>query len=389
VSLSQPGEQSFRILSLDGGGVRGAFIAACLAELEKQLRSPVAKYFDLIAGTSTGGIIAIGLGLGLPASQIEAFYLEKSATIFSKRTPAKLSFTEKTLIRLLKRKFGDFDEDWLFQCKYEAIALKETLTGIFGKSTLGEAIHCRLTIPAVDLIGGQTIVFKTPHLPGLVRDRSYLAVDVALATAAAPAYFPHATIKNGSAYSDGGLWANNPVMVAYAEAMKISAIHREDTKGRAFDSDHISILSIGTGMPTYFLKPKDNDSGLRWWGPRIYNVLSVSQSQGEDFKARYILGNRYHRIDFRIPDKSWDLDSIEMLQEYTHIGRQKAAEHFSAVKANYFYAQASPLSSLQSRLPIHSQPADDIFMGLETVGGSISRRVRGVAFLSLPVFKNT
>jgi patatin-like phospholipase/acyl hydrolase len=340
--MSFRNKKPFRILSLDGGGIRGAFTAACLAELEKQLGHLLVEHFDLVTGTSTGGIIATALALGEPAEKIKHFYEERGPEIFARRKARKLPVLFRPLSWLVKRQFPSFDMDWLFQSKYAADRLREALTSVFEERTLKEARSCRLLIPAIDLSYGKTVVFKTPHLPGLTRDRGLAAVNVVLATTAAPTYFPHAAIQEGTAYIDGGLWANNPTMIGYAEALRIRERCRRPDIDPDFDPEDISILSIGTGKPTYTLRPPTNGAGVAWWLPRLFDVMSISQAQGVDFQARYVLGNRYERIDFEMPEDTWSLDATTVLRELLYFGYRKAVSNLQKLKGSFFSSTTSP-----------------------------------------------
>src|SRR5580693_7660654 len=119
-----------RILTIDGGGIKGVFPAALLATLEDEIGAPIADYFDLIAGTSTGGIIAIGLGLGLTAKELLDFYRETGSRIF------------------YRRRFAPMRR--LFRAKYTNSALREVLVHAFGERYLGESSK-RLLIPSLNL----------------------------------------------------------------------------------------------------------------------------------------------------------------------------------------------------------------------------------------------
>ena len=193
----------------------------------------------------------------------------------------------------------------------------------------------RLVIPSVNLTTGKTKVFKTPHQPHFIEDLNYSAVDVVLATTAAPTYFPHTVINEGSAYVDGGLWANNPSMVAYVEAIKIAELHNEQEIQPKFSANDIHLLSIGTGTPNYSLEPPGAKAGLGWWIQRLFDVSSISQSQGVDFQCRYVLGKRYHRINFYLTDE-WKLDAAEKIPNLINIGHEKAVENFETLKVNFF-----------------------------------------------------
>lgn len=258
VTHSQP-RKPFRVLALDGGGIRGAFAAAFLARIERELRAPVTNFFDLIVGTSTGGIIALGLGLGEPSERIRDLYARKGSEIFTLRKQPKNGFLRNVGVTVLKRSVPEIDERTLFRSKYTAEPLTRVLTEVFGDRTLEAAKSARIAIPAVNLTYGQTIVFKTPHRPDFVRDRNYKAVDVALATAAAPLYFPPSLLESAR-FADGGLWANNPSIVGYAEAAKIHLDCRRPGLDPSFDLGDIRLLSIGTGEPEYSL-PDDRATG--------------------------------------------------------------------------------------------------------------------------------
>ena len=158
---------------------------------------------------------------------------------------------------------------------------------------------------------------------------------MALATAAAPTYFPAATFNN-TLYCDGALWANNPSVVGYAEAMKILQVCSEP-EAPLFHHTDVRLLSIGTGIPRYFFKPRDDNDGMFGWGPQLFEVSSGAQSQGTHFKAQYLIGTeRYRRIDFEMPQGPWPLDAIDRLPELLHIGEEKAVEYFPELKSLFF-----------------------------------------------------
>jgi hypothetical protein len=331
------GHRPFRILALDGGGIRGAFIAGFLTDLERRMKCRMAEYFDLIAGTSTGAIIACALALHEPAEKIERFYRDRGPRIFRRRPPQRLTW-KQWLASLFANKYlrnYNLDYDLLLQSKYDATELKKALSEVFGNKTI-EAAKTRLVIPAVDLTRGQTIVFKTPHMPNLFRDRHYRVVDVLLATTAAPTYFPHASIAVGSSYVDGGLWANNPGMVAVAEALRIGESAHRQGIDYPIQQGSISMLSVGTGKASYFAKPPTEGAGIAWWAPNLLNVSSVSQSQGINFQASYILGERLRRIDYDLPDGRWSLDSVDLLAEMIEIGHERSNENLAALRPLFF-----------------------------------------------------
>ncbi len=180
-----------RILSIDGGGIKGVFPASFLTEIEKQTGRNIADYFDLIVGTSTGGIIALGLGMGFSAANILDFYEKNCDAIFS----------GNRFLKCLRH---------LYLSKYSSEPLKNALEKTFGNRKLGESSK-RLVIPSLCLENGEVHIFKTAHNQRFMYDYKERVVDVALATAAAPTYFPTHRLAAGTPLVDGGMWVNNPV----------------------------------------------------------------------------------------------------------------------------------------------------------------------------------
>jgi hypothetical protein len=198
-----------RILSIDGGGLKGALPAAFLAEIEEATGKRIVDHFDLIAGTSTGGIIAIGLGLGIPARTILDFYIKKGPAVFRQDRP-QLWAVEK-LYRAARR---------IRRAKYAPDRLKSALSSILGEARIGDS-RTRLLIPAYDSNRRAVHVIKTAHHPRFERDWQLSAVDAALATAAAPTYLPQHALENYIGLIDGGVWANNPCGLAAIEAVAV------------------------------------------------------------------------------------------------------------------------------------------------------------------------
>jgi len=199
--------QPFRILSLDGGGIMGAFTASVLATYEKECKQRTGKglvdHFDLITGTSTGGIIAIGLAMGANAQEVCSFYETRGPQIF----PAGGGMGG--WIRLMRN---------LVRPKFSPRALRAAIQQVVGDRPLAEA-KTRLVVPAYNAEMGRVYLFKTPHHPWYEYDRDLPAVDVAMATSAAPTYFPAHHIPGRGTFIDGGVWANCPAMVGFVEAV--------------------------------------------------------------------------------------------------------------------------------------------------------------------------
>ncbi len=264
-------EVPFRVLSLDGGGIKGIFPAAVLAHLEKRYLEgrSAGEYFDLIAGTSTGGIIALGLGAGLTADEMLRLYLEKGHRVF----PSK----ERGLLGRARR---------LVSAQYDRGPLDELLNQRLGEKTLRESRR-RLLIPSTEGRKGEVWVFKTPHHPDYRLDGDQRMASVAAATSAAPTYFTPFE-RGGYTYLDGGIWANNPTMAALTEALSCFSIRRED----------IRILSIGCGEnPFRITEGQATKSGMVHWRS-IIEVAMHLQSVTSVNQAGLLIGrDRVTRLD--------------------------------------------------------------------------------------------
>lgn len=276
--------ERFQILSLDGGGIRGAFSAAILAAIEQDLDVRLVDHFDLIAGTSTGGIIAIALGLGLRPADILGFYTEHGPRIF--RNPL-----------LLRSAL------WWFWRKYPAAALETGLRTTFGDRAFGESTK-RLIVPSYNVGDDDVYIFRTPHAERLRRDYRVPAWKVALATSAAPTYFPTCREVDRLRLIDGGVWANNPSMVAIIEAVGTLGV----------PLDRIRLLSIGT-YDAVVRRPRLLDrAGAIAWARSATDVLLRSGSISVNNQARFLVGkDNVLRIDPRVPAKDVSIDNLSSL----------------------------------------------------------------------------
>lgn len=265
-----PKDRRFRILSLDGGGIKGLFPATVLAELERRYLggASIAGYFDLVAGTSTGGIIALGLGAGLTASEMADLYLTRGPEVFPQP-----SDTVWGRLRSLWRGTRSY-----VLYNYERAPLEALLKDTLGGKLLGDS-KVRLCIPAFEGKHSEVFVFKTPHHRDYKFDRLEPMVKAALATAAAPTYF-RPLEHNGYTLVDGGVWANNPVMLAVIEAMI------------CFDLqwDQIDVLTIGCGDDPYVVSRLQSILGGKLtWYDLIFAAMRL-QSLAATNHARLLLG---------------------------------------------------------------------------------------------------
>ena len=226
-------EHDFKILSIDGGGIKGLYTATILAKIEEKFDCRIADYFDMLCGTSTGGLLALALSLRIPASALVDFYKKEGPEIFG---------ADNFLANL----FRTFKQT-LFGGKYNDATLKAAVTGVLGDALMSDA-HTLLCIPSFNLMRGTPRVFKFPHLEGEVPVAKYgRMVDVALATSAAPTYFPIASIEDDY-YIDGGVWANNPTLCGLMEALEYFIGPRKELLGPNADKKFTSysILSLAS-----------------------------------------------------------------------------------------------------------------------------------------------
>ena len=289
VQLPWPEDREFRILAIDGGGIRGIFPATFLAGLEERYLGgvSVAQYFDLIAGTSTGGIIALGLASGLTAAELRDLYIERGCDIFP---PIR-----SDVIGSAKRCFWGLYQ--YFKFRYDRAALMCILRETFGDRKFGEA-QTRLCIPSFDGRHGEVYIFKTPHHPDFRRDAKEPMIKVAAATSAAPTFF--LPFKDGGyTFVDGGVWANNPSMVALVDVLSCFSVPRE----------RIRILSLGCGDDQYAVgKMKTLLGGMLAWKDIIYGAMRL-QSLNALGQAGLLIGvDRIIRVNAPTCEKKIQLD---------------------------------------------------------------------------------
>lgn len=286
----------FRILSIDGGGIKGVFPAAVLAEVEKHVDQPIHRYFDLIAGTSTGGIIAIGLGLGLPASAILELYTQRGPDIF----PAKR--------RTRRARVHSF----FFGSRYSPDVLRSELMKAFGDSTLGDS-RVPLLIPTLSATLGKIHVYKTPHHPRLKTDWRSRMVDVALATSAAPTYLPAHISPQGVPFLDGGLWTNNPTGMAVVEGITMMGAERSN----------VEVLSLGcTEEPRDFTVQGNAQID---WARAVLDAAMSGQTFASMGTAALLVGHDHiTRINPTVAPGRFSLDDTKGIQHLCAFGYEEA-----------------------------------------------------------------
>lgn len=272
-----PSDRPLRVLSLAGGGFLGLYTALVLEGLETRAGEPLGRRFDLLAGTSIGGVLALALAYEVPMSHLVSLFVEHGPQVFSRRELPGGAMTR--LLDLSRSVLGP---------KYSGAALRETLQAELGDARLADATH-RVVVPAVDVSLCQTKIFKTPHSPASEGDGSVRAVDIAMAACAAPAYFPCVRIGRRQ-YADGGLYAVAPDQIALHELEHFMGV----------PPDRVSMLSIGTATAHY--RPVEGvrgDAGAVGWlaeGRLVLTMISVQQ-QHVQAMIEDRLGDRYLRLD--------------------------------------------------------------------------------------------
>ncbi len=272
----------FQILALDGGGIKGIFEAAVLAYLEDDLHTRIVDHFDLIVGTSTAGIIALGLGLGLTPKEILQFYVEEALNIFPQR----------------------FSNKWkqLMKTKYDSEPLELALKKCFGENRLAES-QKQLVIPSYNISEDDVYLFKTPHHKRLKRDYKVPMWKVAMATSAAPTFFPAFQKLDSIRLVDGGVWANNPTMVGIIEAISLLNVPIE----------HIHVLSLGTTNEVKSRHQNLDDGGYWQWRRSAVDVIMRGQSIGSNTQAMHLLGiEKIVRFDPSVAEGKFGLDKLEV-----------------------------------------------------------------------------
>lgn len=300
----------FQILSLDGGGFKGLFSAAVLAFLEEDHSIEIINHFDLIVGTSTGGIIALALGIGMRPREIVRFYVEEGPKIFP-------NCCLSSIIHCVQNKFS-------------ANNIKNSLVACFKDKRLGDSKK-RLVIPSYNIGEDDIYLFKTPHHDRLKRDWKVPMWKVAMATSAAPTYFPSFRELDHLRLIDGGIWANNPTLIGVVEATSMLSV--------PFDA--ICVLSLGTTKEVKGRSGKLDTGGIWQWKKDAVDVIMRGQSIGTNTQAQHLLGkDKILRLDPQVPDGLFKIDKLSeeaLIAKASHLSR-----HFSPQFYDVFCGHASP-----------------------------------------------
>jgi len=260
---------TYRILTFDGGGIRGVYTAVLLQRLAAQ----VPGFLDrahLLAGTSTGGILALGLASGMTADQLVKLYQNNGRQIFA---------------RSVFREIGDLGD--LIGAKYDNANLEKILGQVFGNRTLDDLLPRHVLISSFDLDTLSKPRTWNPkffhNFAGDDSDGGEKVVNVALRTSAAPTYFP---VFQG--YVDGGVVANNPSMAALAQAL--------DTGTGKQKQDDIRLFSVGTGGSPTFISGDTHNWGIAQWAHSLVDMMIDGMMGVADYECSRLLRDNYFRL---------------------------------------------------------------------------------------------
>lgn len=292
----------FKILSIDGGGIRGIFPATILSLMEEKLDINIYDTFDLIVGTSTGSIIAGAIAVRYDLKKLGQDYAENAADIFQKR----------------------WNCCGLLRSKYDSKFLADFLFRRLGKITLGE-IEKPLILNATNASVGDVYVFKSFYQKqqrkgDYVRDANVPLHKAILASCSAPIYFDPVDI-NGTLVCDGGIWVNNPSLVGYTEAKK------------NFEVDNFKILSLGTGEARYAYQSARRWGFLTGWKKlKLVDFLMSCQTKSPQNILELLAPNAILRINEKIDNYALDnyksIPILKALAEDTFTKRNEEIKKF-------------------------------------------------------------
>jgi uncharacterized protein len=313
--------RTIRILAIDGGGVRGLLPARFLVELEAMAGQPLHTLFDVIAGTSVGGILALGYaapaadGKGYSAAQVFDDLREWLPGIFPPIESAasldalrdvheRHALSQLVGAALLPHHFGN--------ARYSAAGLEDCVTRAFGDTRLSEALT-DVVVPAYDMHGGQPVVFRSRDArPGTTAHRNPRLAEVARATSAAPTYLPPLRLLDDleeSVLIDGAVVANNPAAIAYLDGV-------DSGRGEDGTPPDVVLLSVGTGRPST-QQPSYEEIFTRNWASLGMGLLGVvlngAGEMAHQLVDRMVSGrpapNQYLRVQPTLtPDVSLHID---------------------------------------------------------------------------------
>ncbi|MFG6149976.1 CBASS cGAMP-activated phospholipase [Halobacillus sp. B23F22_1] len=301
-----------KILCIDGGGIRGILPVTILKAIEKDTKRPIGESFDLVAGTSTGAIIAASIALQKRMEDVLHFYQKYGERIFTKQAK----------VGLLKSVYSDQD-------------LRNMLQEVFKEVKLAD-IEQPLLIPSVDITQGKPFSYRSYSDKDDKGISDIFLWDAVLSSCSAPVYFPPNNISQRYLSIDGGLWANNPSMAAITESIK------SFNKGL----EEVRVLSFGTGKQKIeFSFSKNKYWGLRQWmplkipslktKPKLLDLALHLSSESVSYQSQILLGEQYLRIDEDL-SREIPFDDILCMEELSTLGEKVYAQHKEKILAFLF-----------------------------------------------------
>lgn len=285
-----------KVLSIDGGGIRGLIPALVLAEIEKETGKRISELFDLIVGTSTGGILALALNVKgendepkYESKDVVKMYCERGKEIFDKSS--------------LGSKICSIFS-WFCDEKYGHQGLEAVLNDYLSDNTMGNSIK-KIMLTAYDM-NNRTTIFMKSWKP---KHKKLLMKDCARATSAAPTYFEPKQMEivdentKEKTLIDGGIFINNPAISAYVEARKIQNDENQN--------EDILIVSLGTGELTHsydYNEAKDWNK-LKWLRPMM-SCMFDGMSDATDYQLNQLLPNNYYRFQTKLKTDNDSLDNV-------------------------------------------------------------------------------
>jgi len=274
-------------------------------------------------GTSTGGIIALGLAMGMSATEVLKLYEEQGPTIFGQDG---------------NRWLRPFSKAWrgakrFVSAKHSPEPLRDALTSVFKDRKIGEAVK-RVVVPAWNPSLQKVYVYKTAHHPRFETDYKSNVVDAAMATAAAPTFFPRHVTSDEVGLIDGGVWANNPTGLAVVEAVGVLRWPRES----------IRVLSLGCFDEVYRI---GRAPGITTLGTKAIKLFMDGQSHSSLGTAFLLTGHeheaeRVFRITHTVPSGSFGLDDTQKIAELKGMGFSMARERIPTLRKVFFGEPAQP-----------------------------------------------
>jgi patatin-like phospholipase/acyl hydrolase len=330
VSLDQI---DFHIVALSGGGFKGLYTATVLKGMEEHCKGPIATHFDLLCGTSIGGIIALALAYEIPSTRLCEIFKKRRHEIF-----------KSNCWRRLRE---------LTQARYSNKGLRNVLVELFGKAKIKDLKH-RVMIPSINFTKGTGQFFKTQHHADFKVDGERLLVDVALATSAAPIYFPMYSMDDGL-FVDGGLVGNAPGFFGLHEAIHFLGANES----------HIRVLSVGTLSKKLTARTKENpNAGLLAWSVRIMQLTIAAQEASTDYLLRHHLKDRYCHIDADLTKeqaRGIELDTVtdSAVTLLEQRGRISSQEFLGSKDANTFLNHIAPQATFYENGIAHTLKGKD------------------------------